>query len=100
MWREEKPWLCLPIGRKASENIWSIGQNVFDSCFSAAGHKEIGDKICTILLAGSCRSWVPIGVDAWDANQLAEKVGGGHRFCCLRYQSMNFGMPSDILTRG
>ena len=45
----------FPIGRKASENIWPIGQNVFDSCFSAAGHKEMGDKICTILLASSRR---------------------------------------------
>jgi hypothetical protein len=100
MRRKEKARLRIPVRRKASENIRPAGQNILHFCVGAARAKKLCDKVCTIPFAGPRCPWVAIGVDAGDANQLAEKIGDGHRFGCLRYQSINFGMPSEIFTRG
>ena len=46
------------------------------------------------------RAGVAIGIDARNSDQLSEEISGSHRFFCWRYQSMNFGIPSEILTFG
>ena len=65
-----------------------------------AGPEKFGDEICTILFTGAGGAGVAIGIDARNTDQLAEEIGGGHCFSARRYQSMNLGMPSEILTFG
>ena len=90
----------FPCDRKAAEDIWTAGQDVFDAGLRAAGSEKFRDEICTILFTGAGGAGVAIGIDARNTDQLAEKIGGGHRFFCSRYHSMNLGIPSEISTCG